>query len=67
MNEQSRSFPQIVFMDSSDTDAPVPLYTLSRHGAFVEHYKMPKWGDAQVYNDRQWFPDSQIRSDQLVP
>jgi hypothetical protein len=43
-------FPMVVLMDNSDADAPRPLYALSlREGSFLEHYKMPKWGDAQVY------------------
>ncbi|MSU64057.1 MAG: hypothetical protein EXS31_16970 [Pedosphaera sp.] len=47
---QGRPYPVVVFADSSDADAPTPLYAVSRRdGHFLEHYAMPSWGDAQVY------------------
>lgn len=43
-------FPTVTILDSSDPDAPRPLYALSlREGRFLEHYRMPESRRAQVY------------------
>src|SRR5204862_1240718 len=43
-------FPYLILLDHSDSEAPRPLYALSpKDGHFLEHYKMAKYGDAEVY------------------
>jgi hypothetical protein len=48
--ERKPVFPVAVLVDSSDPDAPRPLYALAPDdGGFIEYYKTVNLGDTQVY------------------
>ena len=49
-------YPHTIVVDNSDVDSSRPLYALSPHdGHFLQHYKMQKLGDAQVFTVVQGF------------
>ncbi len=68
-------YPHAIVVDNSDVDSSRPLYALSpRDGHFLQHYKMLKLGDAQVYTVVQGFEVPRVEvfnagalSDEIAP